>query len=67
MNDAVMKSWSIPKLYSYKVKTHLGKKLLRFTLWTLFTWYSACVLFYIPFFVLSDEISPSGLNGNLEF
>ena len=53
----------LPALYNYKIKTHLGKKLQRFLLWSVFTWYSSLIMFYIPFYALDGIIDAQGRTG----
>lgn len=55
----------IAKLYTYKIQTHLSKKLKRFFMFTLFCWYTGALTFYIPFYALNGTISKSGFNGSV--
>ena len=60
-----MSSISIGRLYSHKIRTHLSKKLQRFVLWSLYCWYSAALMWFVPFFGMNGIVNSSGYTGSL--
>ena len=55
----------LPALYSYKIETHLSKKYKRFLWWSLYTWYSSAIMFFIPFYAMNDIVNRDGKVGSL--
>jgi hypothetical protein len=53
-------SFSLARLYSYKIKTHLDLKYIRFAGWTLYCWWTAFVTFFIPFIALNGINNSAG-------
>ena len=64
-NEADSLPFSIARLYSYKIRTHLDLKYIRFAGWTLYCWFTACVTYYIPFIALNDCVNSSGKTGGV--
>jgi hypothetical protein len=59
-NEEEELSFSLAKLYSYKMKTHLNLKYTRFAGWTLYCWWTAFVTFFIPFIALNGINNSTG-------
>ena len=55
----------MPKLYQYKIDTHLSQKARRFFWWSLYVWASAPVISYVPFYSMDKAINESGKTGDL--
>lgn len=58
-------TFSISKLYSYRIESHLNKKIQRYAFWTCYCWYCGAVIFYIPFYTMTRITNREGMVGGL--
>ena len=57
--------FSLSEYYSYKIKTFFNIKLKRFIFWTVYMWYSAVMMFYVPFYATTRIENNAGHVGGL--
>lgn len=57
--------YNVAELYTYKVKSHLSKKLKRYGGFIVFVWYAGALVFVVPFYAMNDCIWKHGKNGSL--